>query len=163
MRAGNVVGGGDWSENRLIPDLFRAYLSDNSLLVRNPNSTRPWQHVLDPLYGYLLVSILPELPSFPHWNFGPHPDDCIPVHSILDLIRRSYPINYTFSQSPTSLKEAPTLVLSSDRAFADLNWKPHISISDVFESTAQWYVESSRTARISLVNKQILQFLSHDS
>ena len=91
IRAGNIIGGGDWAAGRLIPDAVRSFSAGEPLTLRNPNATRPWQHVLDPLHGYLLLAQQlteqPEQYSGP-WNFGPTEEDALPVSEIADEITR---------------------------------------------------------------------------
>ena len=94
-RAGNVIGGGDWARDRIIPDCFRSWSSNKVVEIRNPFSTRPWQHVLEPLSGYLILGhklMKKELKSnlMPHWNFGPHKKNCKKVHSIVRLLIKEW-------------------------------------------------------------------------
>ena len=92
-RAGNVIGGGDWAEDRLIPDMMRAIVSGQPVSIRNPHSIRPWQHVLEPLSGYLLLAqnLYEEGPNFAEaWNFGPNDDDAKPVDWILDNLTKTW-------------------------------------------------------------------------
>ena len=142
VRAGNVIGGGDLADNRIIPDLIRGVMSGRHVEIRNPNSTRPWQHVLDPCKGYLMaleLALIKDGPS--HLNFGPK-DPSIPVKDIIKIGTKTLTQiqTITASQSVGDVKiEAKALDLNSDLAAHDLNWKP------------VWTQEKSRRENISLV------------
>lgn len=142
VRAGNVVGGGDWSEDRLIPDLVRAVASERSLEVRNPGATRPWQHVLEPLSGYLAlgVKLLRERREFADaWNFGPGEDGSLTVADVLTQLKSVWPNASWHSTVQQQPHEAAVLRLDSSKAHAALGWKPVWSVSQGLRYTAQWY------------------------
>lgn len=141
LRAGNVIGGGDLAENRLLPDLYRALQRDESPVIRNPQSVRPWQHVLDPLVGYLLAlerSI--ELRVSSDYNFGPV-DNALDVGTVAEIACKAW--NPTtkpqLNGSQKEFHEAELLDLSSEKAQKELNWQPSFSQSDAVSETIEWW------------------------
>lgn len=145
-RAGNVIGGGDWSANRLIPDIVRAFQKNNTVLVRNPDAVRPWQHVLDALAGYLaLAKKLSEENENPFWqaawNFGPDTDDNIAVREIVKWAEEYWGDgNYEFaSPEKEELHEAGLLRLDSSKATEHLAWKPVWHAKQAISMTLDWY------------------------
>lgn len=141
-RAGNVIGGGDWAEDRLIPDLIRAQERGQSLGIRSPNATRPWQHVLEPLSGYLQLgqSLLENIKSNADaWNFGPDDKNAISVSALLDQMRPHWPGMKWHVEGTPSLHEAGMLQLDSRKAHKDLLWKPVLTLPQQLEMTASWY------------------------
>jgi CDP-glucose 4,6-dehydratase len=140
VRAGNVIGGGDLSDNRIIPDLVRAFKSQQQAAIRNPNSTRPWQHVLDPLNGYLQVlKASLEGVEIPSLNFGPK-GNSLSVSELVRIARQIWPeaTNVEFETS-SNQTESETLNLNSEAAFKLLSWKPAWSQEDAIESTMRWW------------------------
>jgi CDP-glucose 4,6-dehydratase len=143
-RAGNVIGGGDWGEDRLVPDLMRAALAGEEMRVRNPNSIRPWQHVLNPLSGYLvLAQAVCESPEHAGgWNFGPAEEDARPVGWIVERVRELWPSELrTRVDDGDHPHEARYLKLDSSRARAHLGWRPAIGLDATLESIVSWYSE----------------------
>jgi CDP-glucose 4,6-dehydratase len=142
VRAGNVIGGGDWSEDRLIPDMVRAIHSKQTLEIRSPNATRPWQHVLESLSGYLVLGqkMLEGKQGFADaWNFGPNQDDNRPVSDVLSYMKNEWPVlDWEITQSPQP-HEANLLYLNSSKAHQHLEWKPVWSIDQSIKETAVWY------------------------
>lgn len=141
-RAGNVIGGGDWSAERLIPDAVRAWQAKRPLLIRNPHSTRPWQHVLEPLAGYLaLASRLWDKPSLAGaYNMGPSPHAAASVEYVINLA--SSPGEYcvvSYENSSTLLHEAKSLALETAKASAVLGLSPRWSLAESVQKTFQWY------------------------
>src|ERR1019366_8006460 len=130
-RAGNVIGGGDWGEDRLVPDIMRAALAGEEVRVRNPNSLRPWQHVLNPLSGYLVLAQAlwggPE--NAGGWNFGPSDEDAMPVGAIVERLAELWPsqLRWTLDEGPHP-HEARYLKLDSSRARRQLGWQPLVSL-----------------------------------
>src|SRR5207245_1217585 len=131
VRAGNVIGGGDWAKNRIVPDLVRAIDGRLPLTIRNAHSVRPWQHVLEPLSGYLLLAA--QLSENPKefagvWNFGPNPDNFRTVTDLVQTLQRgnecfaSLKVAHAEGESP--LKETKMLRLNCDRAISKLSWHP---------------------------------------
>jgi CDP-glucose 4,6-dehydratase len=143
-RAGNVIGGGDWGEDRLLPDLMRAALSGEPARVRNPNAVRPWQHVLNPLSGYLvLAQALWESPEYAcAWNFGPPEADARAVGWIAERICELWPEGLRWEQDAgPHPHEARYLKLDSSRARTRLGWEPPMSLADALKATVEWYRE----------------------
>jgi len=142
-RAGNVIGGGDWSTDRLIPDLIRGIQAGQPVTIRNPKAVRPWQHVLEPLWGYiLLVEMMLASPAHysQEFNFGPSEEDAWPVEKIatklISLHRNG--ASWICDSGPT-VHEAGILRLDSSKARAELGWSPRLRIEDALEWTAEWY------------------------
>ena len=142
-RAGNVVGGGDWAADRLIPDLMRAAALKSKASIRNPGSTRPWQHVLEPLCGYLLLGrkLLEGKSEFAQgWNFGPDADGVVPVSVVVERMEKAWDaVNVEFKPDPNAPHEARLLKLDCSKAKERLGWKPVWSGLDTVEVTASWY------------------------
>jgi len=143
VRAGNVIGGGDFSPDRLIPDLYRAITSKNKLLLRNPLATRPWQHVLEPIAGYIKVAedlFKSGAIANNSWNFGPTLSDVRSVEEVSELFCSSWGVSnildYDNSEQP---HEASLLSLDISKAFFKLNWSPKWSLENAIERTAKWY------------------------
>jgi CDP-glucose 4,6-dehydratase len=141
-RAGNVIGGGDWATDRLIPDVMRAALAASTLRVRSPHAIRPWQHVLNPLSGYLaLAQALWESPSYARaFNFGPADDDTRPVEWIVKRLSELWPdpLRVALDESPHP-HEAHHLKLDSSSARAHLGWRPAWNLDDALRAVVDWY------------------------
>lgn len=141
-RAGNVIGGGDWSEDRLIPDLVRALQSQQSLEIRSPEATRPWQHVLESLSGYLTLGerlLSGHTPFAQAWNFGPDKEGNRSVSEVIGMLERHWTdLSWHVSQQPRP-HEATLLYLDSAKAHTLLHWRPVWSIETALAKTAQWY------------------------
>lgn len=162
-RAGNVIGGGDWSKDRLFPDMMRAFLNKEKLYLRYPNSIRPWQHVLDPLSGYLLLAemLWEKGESFSGgWNFGPAAGSSLSVRQLVDLTEQSLkvtlPVHMNQNDNP---HEASFLKLDSSKAKKHLNWVPKLSPEQAVNWSASWYnsfKEKKDTRGVTL--KQIHEF-----
>tara|TARA_R110002012_G_C11677044_1_gene613905 strand:- start:17094 stop:18182 length:1089 start_codon:yes stop_codon:yes gene_type:complete len=143
-RAGNVVGGGDWSQDRLVPDLVAAFAAHRPAILRRPEGVRPWQHVLEPVCGYLLaverlVSTPAETP--PAWNFGPNAEGNIAVGDVADMLVESWggDARYEVRREPNAVHEATLLTLDHTKARQELNWTPRWSPRTMIEKTADWY------------------------
>ncbi|HTX76838.1 MAG TPA: CDP-glucose 4,6-dehydratase [Terracidiphilus sp.] len=142
-RAGNAIGGGDWTPDQLIPDLVRAFLADQPCLIRNPSAIRPWQFVLEPLRGYL--ELAERLASDPAhfatgWNFGPAETDAEPVAWIANRMSRLWGKNaYWNLDGATHPREAYFLKLDTSRARALLGWQPVLPLSEALEWIVEWY------------------------
>lgn len=143
-RAGNVIGGGDWARDRIICDMVRAVSSGKTVTVRNPSAVRPWQHVLEPLSGYLLLAqrmACTENPSLSSgWNFGPLPGDARPVSELVDLFLQNWGEG-RWEHQPVErpLHEAGLLRLSVEKAIYELGWQPSWNVSEAVSRTAAWY------------------------
>jgi CDP-glucose 4,6-dehydratase len=147
-RAGNVIGGGDWAADRVVPDIVRATLAGKPVLVRNPQAVRPWQHVLEPLAGYLLLAErLCEQPGeyAAGWNFGPDEKDAVPVETLVSAIttRWGAPASWTADRSEHP-HEAHFLRLDSAKARSRLGWKPRLPLQTAIEWTVDWYKKQAR-------------------
>lgn len=144
VRAGNVIGGGDWSENRLIPDIVRAIQQGRMLDIRNPQAVRPWQHVLEPLSGYIMLAqeIYTNDGYDEGWNFGPKEGGIISVKEILSMFvsqsqfKNDIEISY---EKQSSFHEAHFLRLDCSKAFYKLNWQPKLTIQETVRWTSDWY------------------------
>ncbi len=145
-RAGNVIGGGDFKKDRIVPDVIKALKSNKKIFIRNPNSTRPWQHVLEPLSGYLILGhklIKRELSSKiePHWNFGPLRKNCKKVIQIVKLLN----INWKKNKNKIVIKksnkfyESQLLSLNINKAKKELSWQPRLSLYETIKLTTNWY------------------------
>lgn len=141
-RAGNVVGGGDWSEDRLIPDLIRALENKQSLEIRAPQATRPWQHVLESLSGYLLLGqklLIGDKTFADAWNFGPEPEGNCTVAEVLGKLSRYWQnLCWHVTEKPQP-HEAKLLYLDSAKARSQLHWQPVWAIDVTLAKTAEWY------------------------
>jgi CDP-glucose 4,6-dehydratase len=142
VRAGNVIGGGDWSQDRLIPDLIRAYCEKKPLRVRSPHAIRPWQHVLEPLHGYLVLAekLYTEGEAYAEaWNFGPDERDEKPVQWVVDALCAKTPSMNWVRDDPPSMHEAQTLRLDSTKARTKLGWLPRWNLERALDETWRWY------------------------
>ncbi len=141
-RAGNVIGGGDWAADRIVPDAMRACAAGASLPLRNPRATRPWQHVLEPLAGYLqLAEALWSEPSayVQAWNFGPHPEANRSVQHLVDTLHQHWPGVWHDLSDPDAPHEAGLLHLVIDKARHNLGWQPRWDFATTVARTAGWY------------------------
>jgi len=151
-RAGNVIGGGDWAEDRLIPDLVRGVVKGEAAIIRSPQSVRPWQHVLEPLYGYLLLGeqLLRENTSFAEaWNFGPLQRANITVGAICEVFKKEWPaFSYIVDTNQVQeMHETNFLQLDSTKSFTRLNWQPQWD-DDPFSQTINWYYQFSTENKV---------------
>jgi CDP-glucose 4,6-dehydratase len=142
-RAGNIIGGGDWAEDRIVPDCMRALVNDETIKIRNPTAIRPWQFVLDPLFGYLLLALnMKEHPEeySSAWNFGPHYSNNINVGTLKDKIIQEWGIGEWENTPQTdNLHEACFLKLDIAKSMTRLGWKPVYSIDEAVHKTIEWY------------------------
>lgn len=142
VRAGNVIGGGDWSQDRLVPDIVRSLQSGRPIMLRHPNAVRPWQHVMEPLTGYLLLAqkLAQGVDVGGGWNFGPDPDEVKPVSAIAHAALCAWGADdalHTIEPSPEA--EAATLLLDSTKAKEALGWRPRWSFDEAVIRTMDWY------------------------
>ncbi|MEM8868321.1 MAG: CDP-glucose 4,6-dehydratase [Verrucomicrobiota bacterium] len=146
-RAGNVIGGGDWALDRIVPDCMRSLASMEPIPVRNPVATRPWQHVLEPLGGYLLLAYrMSETVGsdayeslFSGFNFGPDPQDNRPVRDLVEKVVQCWPGTWLDQSDPNALHEASLLNLKIEKAAQLLNWRPIWCFDEAIENTVSWY------------------------
>ena len=142
-RAGNVIGGGDWAEDRIIPDCIRAIENDTPIEIRNPLATRPWQHVLEPLSGYLLLAA--QLRNEPErysgaWNFGPSSSEVRTVHEVANkIVAHMGRGKVVITGSADQHHEAMLLQLNCDKAYQELSWQPRWHVEETLAATAEWY------------------------
>jgi len=141
-RAGNVIGGGDWAKDRLIPDCVRNIENNKLIEIRNPNSVRPWQHVLEPLSGYLMLGekLLNEGQNYAEsFNFGPYENSAIKVSEVVDKFINYYGKGEFVTNKTDNLHEAELLMLDIKKASQKLGWKPKYSIDKAIKTTVDWY------------------------
>jgi CDP-glucose 4,6-dehydratase len=141
-RAGNVIGGGDWGEDRLIPDIMRAASAGTPIAIRRPDAVRPWQHVLEPLSGYLLLAerLFADEAFAEGWNFGPDPGDARPVRQIVERITELWPGELRWDLDPgPHPHEAGFLALDSSKARERLGWRPRWSLDDALARIVEWH------------------------
>jgi CDP-glucose 4,6-dehydratase len=144
VRAGNVIGGGDWSEDRIVPDAIRALGSGRPLAVRNPHAVRPWQHVLAPLSGYLMLAekVFAEPRTWAGgWNFGPEDADAVPVSTVSDLIVNSWGDGASWENvsEPDAPHEDACIKLETSKARQLLGWRPRLALREAVEWSVAWY------------------------
>lgn len=164
VRAGNVVGGGDWAKDRIVPDCIRALEADQTIEIRSPKAIRPWQHVLEPLSGYLLLAakMLEEPTRYCEgWNFGPRTESVTPVWDVATMITKYYGKGELKDVSdPNALHEANLLMLDISKAHALLGWEPRTNIEQCCQLTADWYKRYRTENVYDLCREQIDTFLS---
>ena len=182
-RAGNVIGGGDWAEHRIVPDCVRALAQGETITVRNPMATRPWQHVLEPLSGYLLLGMRlfealgSHSASYPSticapssalstlcsaFNFGPDSSSNRPVRDLVEEVLRNWPGRWKDCFDPSAPHEAVLLNLSTDRAAQELGWRPRWDFAQTIAATVSWYRavhERGKEIAACLVHDQIQSYV----
>ena len=166
-RAGNVIGGGDWAKDRLIPDAIKAFESKTDLILRNPNSIRPWQHVLEPLSGYLILAqqLYKSGSSFSGaWNFGPPVEDSRPVNEVINILEKYWKgnVNWREEKQSSNFHEANLLMLDCSKAYQKLSWKPRWGIETAIKKTAEWYTTYKKGDDMQKFTlKQIAEYSQH--
>jgi CDP-glucose 4,6-dehydratase len=163
-RAGNVIGGGDFAADRLIPDCIRGIMNKEKIIIRNPDSTRPWQHVLEPLSGYIMLA--ESLCKFPKefsegWNFGPNQKDAKTVLNVIDAFCESWGNNagYEIKKDPNAPHEANYLKLDSSKALKKLLWKPRWNSETAVKKVVEWYKVYLGKGNLSeITSKQIEEY-----
>lgn len=166
-RAGNVIAGGDWAEDRIIPDCVRAFLAGRDVRVRNPHAIRPWQHVLEPLLGYLLLAerlyggVAAAAGAF---NFGPAQEDTCSVSDVVQTFGQSWGPKAGWSfDGGQHQHEARFLSLDSAKARAELGWKPRLHLAQTLEWTAEWYRSvASGASALEMTQQQLKDYQSMD-
>ena len=162
VRAGNVIGGGDWSKNRIIPDCIKAIENNELIEIRNPSATRPWQHVLEPLGGYLLLGA--KMIEFPNkfsdnWNFGPTFDNIFDVRTLVNSLINNYNsgdwIDISKNNTP---HEAHLLSLDISKAYFQLGWKPVLNFEETISYTTEWYKECKTKDVYQICKNQIKKY-----
>ena len=165
VRAGNVIGGGDWGKDRIIPDCIRSLENGKPIEVRNPDSVRPWQFVLEPLNGYLLLASKmhedPEIFSGP-WNFGPDPDSIITVKEVVEKVLKYYGKgSWIKTNDNGELHESTLLNLDTSKARYLLKWKPKLNIDEAVKMTIEWYKNYQDNDIKKIINDQIEAFMDN--
>jgi 2-hydroxy-3-keto-5-methylthiopentenyl-1-phosphate phosphatase len=163
-RAGNVIGGGDWAEERLLPDIMRSLLTAQPIIIRSPQSIRPWQHVLEPLSGYLLLAekLYQEGPAYGEaWNFGPDAQDCRTVEWIVNYFCQLWGDKAVYTvDSQSQPHEARFLKLDCSKARTRLDWRPRWKLETALEKTVEWLKEYQNKGNIKQVClKQIDEYI----
>lgn len=166
-RAGNVIGGGDWAADRLVPDCLRAFADSRPVELRYPHAVRPWQHVLEPLAGYLVLAQRMLEPQGSDaecaWNFGPNPEDSASVGEVAAAVARLWREGASVVHAPSDAnpRESPVLRLDSSRARSQLGWSPRWSLTRALEATVAWHRDWLRGADMqSCTREQILGYMS---
>ena len=166
VRAGNVIGGGDWTTDRIIPDCVRALESNKTIAIRNPKAIRPWQHVLEPLNGYLLLAKkMWEEPAqyCEGWNFGPNMEAVENVWTVASKVIQYYGSGtLTDHSSVNAPHEANLLILDIQKAKTKLNWLPRMNIDQTIKMTVDWYRNYQNSDVYQLCLKQIQQYCTYD-
>ena len=163
VRAGNVIGGGDWSKNRLIPDCIRSLSKNKEIFLRNPSFTRPWQHVLEPLKGYLVLAKKQYENPYKFsgaWNFGSNPNSIVSVKKITGLITKFWGSGRIKSKKNKFLEQS-FLQIRSDKSKKFLKWKPKFNVNMAVKVTVDWYynVVKKKTNPILITNQQIKEYM----
>lgn len=154
VRAGNVIGGGDWAEDRLIPDCMRALMEGRTIVIRQPDAVRPWQHVMEPIAGYLQAAqrLWEDGSRYSGaYNFGPYEQDIQPVSFLLDRILTFWPGGSWETESGSRLHEANLLTLDSTLARTKLGWAPQLSVIEALRLTVEWFREYQSGRRMDQV------------
>ena len=172
-RAGNVIGGGDWARDRILPDCIRSLAEHSPIQIRNPHARRPWQHVLDPLGGYLQLATtldirLPDDPAITNacsaFNFGPPMDSNRTVAEVVEQLLLHIPGSWISAEQEPAVHEASLLHLSIDRAAMQLNWTPTWDFPTALARTADWYREYLQNGNLRLfTQQQIMEFQTEKS
>jgi len=165
VRAGNVIGGGDWAKDRLIPDIIRAFERPERVKIRNPNAVRPWQHVLEPLSGYIELAqklYVEGIRWAEAWNFGPNEDDAKPVDWVADRMTKIWGENAAwYIDDADHPHEAKFLKLDCTKAQAKLGWKPRWDLNQALHKIIDWHKENSSGVQPrQLCEKQIAEYMN---
>lgn len=151
-RAGNVIAGGDWSEDRLVPDILKAFEAGETVVIRNPKATRPWQHVLEPLSGYLVLAealYLEGKPFAQAWNFGPNDEDCKSVQWMLDKMVDKWGDGASWTlDSNNNPYEATFLKLDCSKARNELGWQPKWDLENTLDFIIKWHKKYLQSASL---------------
>lgn len=156
-RAGNVIGGGDFSLDRLVPDAMRAFMANQVLRIRNPLSIRPWQHVLEALTGYLMLAerLYEDVEFAQGWNFGPQTDESASVEHVATILAAQWGGGAAWAQDASEQPhEAATLKLDATKARLELGWRPRLTLDDALHLTTEWYRTYHRAGDMRKVTQQ---------
>lgn len=162
-RAGNVIGGGDFSKNRIIPDIVKSILGKKTIILRNPDATRPWQHVLDPLNGYLILGEKNYHDSSKFcdaFNFGPEKNTIMSVKMVCKKFLKFAKSNIKISVKSNRIKEHGKLLLNINKSKKILNWKPIYSMNESIKKTSDWYmnIKGNKKKTFSVTKNQLKEF-----
>ncbi|MFC1515414.1 CDP-glucose 4,6-dehydratase [Thermodesulfobacteriota bacterium] len=162
-RSGNVIGGGDWAKDRLVPDIVRAASKDKKAVIRNPRAVRPWQHVLEPLSGYLRLGqrlLERQAACVGAWNFGPDKEGHLTVMDVLDALRKNWnAIDFAINDAnPAAPHEAGLLKLDCSKARQELNWRPTWESLKMIAKTVQWYRDFYTSEKVTS-HRQLLEYI----
>jgi CDP-glucose 4,6-dehydratase len=159
-RAGNVIGGGDWSEDRLIPDIIKGILKNQKIKIRNPNSIRPWQFVLEPLYGYLLLieKLAENSTKFDQsWNFGPNEKESKSVLFLIKKLTEQWGEQIQVEYESSDIHEENILMLNSHKARSNLRWKSKMNLEVSIKWTVEWYKKYQEGKDMRKVTEQQIE------
>lgn len=163
VRAGNVLGGGDWAENRIVPDCIRSLAAKETILLRRPQAVRPWQHVLDPLKGYLLLltrALAGDSVVSGAWNFGPDFSGLVTVEQLVQKLIAAWGSgNYTCPENSSTVPESGLLNLDSCKAQHFLGWRPVWDVDATVAKTVQWYKNYASSNVLALCLSQIGEYM----
>lgn len=162
VRAGNVIGGGDWAKDRILPDIIRAIEENEKIILRSPNSVRPWQHLLEPLSGYLMLAekLYGDISFSGSWNFGPEIDELVTVKGITESVIKAYGRKYSFEiKENKEIHETNILLLDITKAKLKLGWKPKLNTKEAIELTVDWYKRYKNEECYLLAVEQINNYL----
>ena len=163
-RAGNVIGGGDMKKDRIVPDIMRSLIKKTKLVIRSPSAVRPWQHVLEPLHGYLILGnylMTNKLNNkiVPNWNFGPNINN---IKSVKEIANKSLKLwnvkKKILFRNDKKFKEVNFLMLNSNKAKREIFWKPKLNFDDTMKLTVDWYKSFHKNENLEEVTKQQIQF-----
>lgn len=160
-RAGNVIGGGDWSEKRLVPDVIRSIEKLETLELRDSGAIRPWQHVLDPIYGYLLLAKnLFDSPKdfYGSWNFGPSSEVNKTVGQLVKDIFAQFEVSFNYNSQKSIYHETKRLSLNSNKALLKLGWKNYLDYENSLKLTTEWYKNYNTKSVMNITLEQIMYF-----
>ncbi len=166
VRAGNVIGGGDWSVDRIVPDCVKFLKNNETIILRNPNAIRPWQHVLEPLSGYLMLAeeLYKDSSFSGSWNFGPNTESVKTVEEVANLIIEIYGSgNIKYIEKSNTYHESNLLQLNCDKAKSLLKWYPNWSFNETIKRTIIWYKDYYKGLEPKkLIDQNIKDFISND-
>ena len=168
VRAGNVIGGGDWANARIVPDCFKAWANDQKVIIRSPDATRPWQHVLEPLSGYLRTGQLLSAPEKANvngeaYNFGPPTDQNYTVLDLLKQLAKTWDESNTdiLQLEPSNFPESGLLKLNIDKALFDMQWNPTLNFTETAAFTCDWYKYYYKEQPIDMLDFTLEQIKSY--
>ncbi|MGL5615006.1 MAG: CDP-glucose 4,6-dehydratase [Sarcina sp.] len=162
VRAGNVIGGGDWAKDRILPDIIRAIENKEKIVLRSPTSVRPWQHVLEPLRGYIMLAekLHEDINFSGSWNFGPEIDSLVTVEEISKRVLDFYGEKSLLQTTKNNIHETKLLLLDITKAKLKLGWKPKLTVEDTVKLTVDWYKRYEKEDCYLLEVEEIKSYLA---